>query len=165
MRLSKYIRPAPDFAEFGFRCASNLVGQAIAANTVTVLNINTLITDSAGIMSAPASNVFTIPAGVWHIEAWAVFSTAAQTSSAILTLFDKTNSKNVAMESHGDYSAYRAMPTITTQINLATPTNFELRILANVAGATHASPGATNIYTVATADTDQRASVKLWRLE
>lgn len=164
MRLSKYIRPAPDFAEFGFRCASNLAGQAITANVVTTVNLNALITDDTGLMVAPVSNVFVIPAGVWAVEAWASFSSTGNYTSAILSLFDATNGKTQAIATKGDHGAYYTRPLITTQIRLSSATNFELRILGSPVGVI-ASSSYGNQFTVATADTDQRASVKLWRLE
>lgn len=164
MRLSKYLRPAPDFAEFGFRCASSLAGQAVTANVVTTVNLNTLIADDTGLMVAPVANVFVVPAGVWAVEAWTSFSTSGYNCSAILSLFDATNNKTRAMSADGNNTAYHSRPLIATQIRLASATNFELRILGFPAGMIVSSANG-NQFTVATADTDQRASVKLWKLE
>lgn len=164
MRLSKYLRPAPDFAEFGFRCASSLAGQAVTENVVTTVKLNTLITDDTGIMSAPVANTFVVPPGVWAVEAWATLSSTAYYQSSILSLFDATNSKTVAVATHSGHGVYSLQPRITTQIRLSSATNFQIKVLTNVASDI-ASYAYGTPFTNSSANTDQRASVKLWKLE
>lgn len=164
MKLSKYLHHVPDFAEYGWVCAPNASAQSISANTITKLNVDTIVSDEAGLLTMPSANVFTIPEGNWYVEAWASLSSTSNVLSAILSLYDEDASAFVTRASSASYQIYFEQPKIETQIKLPADTLFSLRVLSYVAADVR-SAAYLNTFSNSTSGADQRTSIKLWKLD
>lgn len=182
MKLSTLYTTVPEYIEFGWVTAPNAGAQGINANTITPLNLNTEVTDTGNLVSAPSSNQFTLPAGTYYFEALTQLGVlrADTNIGAIFSLFNvsdsiyisRASSGGTSLEvlSHGGQYEYFSNPAkekitrlpLNGQFVILTNKVFELRVLSNCDSSVCSAVAA---FTNSTAGADQRTTIKLWKLK
>ena len=153
------------YLEFGWVTAPNAAGQSIPANTVTTLTIDTEIVDLGGFGSIAANQV-NLAAGTYFFKGSAPFVDVPSGSivSAILGLYNVTDSFYITRLNYSFLSGGGAVPSnIEGQFTIAGSKAFDLRVITNVA-CKHVSGAYNTLFSLATAGTDQRATLKLWKV-
>lgn len=166
MKLTSLYTNAPEYIEFGWVCAPNAAAQSISAKTITKLTLDTEVHDTGSLVSAPSSDVFTLPAGTYYFNA-----TTAVNGTNCFGVFYLYNGESILFKSGLKIPATSDVVAVPTsqgdmdgQFTIATSDTFSLRILTE--GASKISNG-TGTYemTLATAGVDQRTTIKLWKVK
>jgi hypothetical protein len=183
MNLSTIITGVPEYIEFAQVCAPNAAAQSITANTITTLILDTEVSDSSGIVSAPSSNRFTLPAGTYYYEASSQLGVSRTDTNigALFSLYNYSDTSYVSRSGFGgttintvtyssnqygityNYPAEKITRlSLNGQIAISASKIFELRALTNCdAGVCSAVTAFTN----STERADQRTTIKLWKLK
>lgn len=176
MKLSTLYTRVPEYIEFAWVTSPNATGQSIASNTITTLTLNTKVADTGGLVSAPTSNRFTLPAGTYYFEAHTRYISTSVTPGSIFSLFNVTDSSyigrsgNVSGPGFGvlftstsavDFRNADCVSTLGGQFTLSGTKDLSLNLLC-VNNSTVTNGGA---FTNSTANADQRTTIKLWKLK
>lgn len=174
MNLSSLYNNAPEYIEFGWVTAPNAAGQSISANTITTLTLDTEVADTGGLVSAPSSNQFTLPAGTFYYEA----STSCNaydpgSASATLALYNVTDTAYVSRTSlkitdsrhSGGLQVSRISGVLNGQFVIAANKTFDLRLLSGDSMTVNNGTQGSALSTNSTAGADQRTTIKLWKLK
>ncbi len=154
------------YLEYAWVTAPNAAGQAITANTITTLTLNTEVAD-LGNFGSLTSNQITLAAGTYQFEAFVSVDQASFGGCGIFglrrvgsTYITRTGSQGGASD-NGDNAFMRG------QFTFNTPQSIELTYLSPAAG-TYIRNTKTNgwvlPHTNTTADADQRTTLKLWKV-
>jgi hypothetical protein len=164
MKLSTLYTAVPEYIEFAWLTAPNAAAQAISANTITTLTLDTEVADTGGLVSAPSSNQFTLPAGTYYFEAQTNYNNnLGNYNSGILALYNVTDSTYVSRSNKFDGTKYSTGIKNNGQFVIAAAKTLELRLAT--ANASNISSTGFTAFTLSTAGTDQRTTIKLWKLK
>jgi len=153
------------YLEFGWVCPLSAAGQPILANTVTTLSCNTKVTDTGGYGAINNSNQITLSAGTYYYKVNCRFgSTTGEVAAGSLSLYNVSTNQYVTTKPlitlpNGAYSDFDGQITTTA---LST---FDIRTGSR--GYTYSNTGWDYSYgpgTVGIANSDQRTTIKLWKL-
>jgi hypothetical protein len=167
MNLSKYIGTIPDYLEYAWVCAPNATAQALTANTLTTLTINSEVADYGGHGSI-GSNQVTLAAGTYAFQV--LVPHTLWNDSLVAGLYNITESKWVSrcsarggVANDAGYRQTHQMIVVEGQFTIAASSVFEIQAFTN---SLHTSIGnATSAFTLATAGLDQRTTLQLWKLQ
>lgn len=167
MNLSTLYISVPEYIEFGWVTAPNAAGQSITANTITTLTLDTEVSDTGNLVSAPSSNQFTLPAGTYYFDVSAPLGSTSSGATGLVGLYNATASAWVSRErfSVSNYALQATLTHVTGQFVITGNTMFDVRAVISVAGRNGNGALAMTDMTLATAGTDQRTTIKLWRLK
>ena len=170
MKLSTLYTSVPEYIEVADVPAGGAAAapQTVAENTLTVLNLNTEVQDTASIATLN-SNTVTIPAGTYYYEALAGCgrTNSGNDPHPILGLWNDTASKwegrseNYQGVQLGHQSA---LATVSGQFVVTASTNLQLKILVRTEVQMRIN-GSTQNHTNTTAGVSQRQTLKLWKLK
>jgi hypothetical protein len=164
MKLSTLYTAVPEYIEFAWLTAPNAAAQAISANTITTLTLDTEVADTGGLVSAPSSNQFTLPAGTYYFEANTTCTSLSAYVTSILGLYNVSASSYVTRSNKSTENfLYSQMIEMNGQFVIAESQVFDLRVATNVAA--NIQSGGHVAFTLSTAGTDQRTTIKLWKLK
>lgn len=157
----------PEYEEYGWVCAPNEAGQAIATNTLTTLTINQRVSPGS-FGGSVGSNQITLPAGTYVFEAFVpTVDTAGVYQGYIFGLRkDPSGTPSfVTRKAVAGYANSVCDKPFTGHFTINTTTTFDLTILGIVgSGAIQVRSGFYNTqFTDSTAGNDQRTTLKLWR--
>lgn len=162
MNLSTLTGDAKPYLEYAWVCAPNTAGQSITANTITTLTIDTEVADT-GNYGSIASNQITLAAGTYLYKGMAAYGyNGAYANSAILSLYNTTSSSYVSKKNTG--TVYYTELLIEGQFVIAAQSVFELRTITSGGGIVGSNYNNGGVFTLATANADQRTTLKLWKL-
>lgn len=166
MKLSTLYTAVPEYIEFGWVTAPDANGQSISANTITTLTLDTEVADTGALVSAPTSNQFTIPSGTYYFDVSAPLGASAQAVVGFIGLYNVTGSAWISRERFAttNYAQQMMLSHLIGQFKISASTTFDVRCVLSVAG--NNGRGSLNMtdMTLNTASTDQRTTVKLWKL-
>lgn len=165
MNLSSLYTSIPDYLEYAWKPAPNAAGQAVSANSITTLTMDTEVSDLGGHGSINAgTSTITLNAGTYYYEALTnctagaviggvlyLYNGSSQVSGASLLPFNSSNS------SGGGRGELKGNLVLTTTGSLT------LRLL--VSGAVTVETCSLTNFTLSTANADQRTTIKLWKLK
>lgn len=154
-----------DYIEFAKVCAPNVSHQVIPANTITTLEVDTEVADTGSIVVAPSGNKFTLPLGIYYFEAFVAY-TIVSTDGFVFSLYNVTATSYVTRSgSNTGSNSYGGSATLKGQMKLLVPTQFELRGLCY--DQSRIGNGSYNgtVITNSTANADQRATFRAWRIK
>jgi hypothetical protein len=164
MKLSTLYTAVPEYIEFAWLTAPNAAAQAISANTITTLTLDTEVADTGGLVSAPSSNQFTLPAGTYYYEAQTHYKLSSNNlESGILALYNVTDSTYVSCSNNFAGGERGSNIQNNGQLVIAAAKTFELRLA--VANSSNIISTDETAFTLSTAGTDQRTTIKLWKLK
>lgn len=165
MNLSSIITGVPEYIEFGWVTSPNAAEQTITGNTLTELTINKEVADSAGIVSDPISNKFTIPAGTYYFEAHSAVFFENLTGGffrAIFSLRKSDGSYITRQTTNGKQSELIKEIHLNGQFTITAQTTMSLYLLCNNPVDIGID---TPVFTSSTDGQDQRTTIKLWKLK
>jgi hypothetical protein len=162
------------YLEYAWLTTPNAGSQSVAANTVTTLTLNAEVADTSGIGSL-SSNCVTIPSGTYR------YSVEVPCSVSYLEgqVYIKNTTTNLFLAKHkwigpsaGNtsqywtyYPAHPLNGPFEGQFSIAAQSSLELQFLASGAVSVGINTGSYTVRsTVATADLDQRTTLKLWKV-
>jgi hypothetical protein len=163
MKLSTLYTAVPEYIEFAWVTAPNAAAQAISANTITTLTLDTEVADTGGLVSAPSSNQFTLPAGTYYYEAQTHYAHSFEYKSGLLALYNVTDSTYVSCSNNFAGGERGSNIQNNGQLVIAAAKTFELRLA--VANSSNIISTDETAFTLSTAGTDQRTTIKLWKLK
>lgn len=166
MKLSTLYTTVPDYIEFAWVTTPDAAEQNISAHTITTLTLDTEVADTGNLVSAPASNQFTLPAGTYYFEATSIPIATALSSGLYKWILSLNKSDGTYITRQASISSNGGGPVFITELSgqfeLTGSTALELRILSNrPLTITSLNPTMTD----STANADQRTTIKLWKLK
>lgn len=169
MKLSTLYTAIPEYIEFGWVTAPNAAGQNIPVNTITTLTLDTEVADTGNIVSAPVSNKFTLPAGTYYYETHTRFNAGATSVPSIFAIYNETDGVYVTRSGLGSSAGHSSGRSICLKIDgqmvLTAEKSFSLRLLVSSSAVTVNNGDNTANHSNATANADQRTTIKLWKLK
>lgn len=166
MLLSNYIlnTGVKPYLEYGWVTAPNTAGQAITANTITTLTIDTEVADT-GNNGSISGNQITLAAGTYYFNATTTSqSTGTEYPAGSFGLYNVTDSLYVTRRARVFLQLNSGNFELEGQFTISTSKIFDLRIWTNVTGFVIASGNYSIFSSLTTAGADQRTTIKLWKL-
>ena len=164
MKLTSLYTNVPDYIEFAWICTPDTAAQTVPDNTITTLILNTEVADTGSLVSAPSSNQFTLPSGTYYCEAEVFAGTGNTTVGCVLGLYDVTNAQYITRSGSPIYS-YGVWSQLSCQFNISASTTFRLTFLSGRRSYIHNGAYDGTVISNATANADQRTTIKLWKLK
>jgi hypothetical protein len=171
MLLSNYLLSGgvKPYLEYGWVTAPNATAQTITNNTITTLTIDTEIVDT-GNNGSISGNQITLAAGTYYFEANAPIVTSnGAYYSYILSLRNNVTTTPIIISSVSNslLSASNGITVLKGQFTILASSVFDLTLIcATSSGSTLNGVTAQYVtpFTLSTAGTDQRTTIKLWKL-
>lgn len=167
MKLSAILGQVPDYLEYAWVVAPNAAAQSITANTVTTLTIDTEVADY-GNHGSIAGNQITLAPGTYYFEAYTNAAPASNVSvTSCLSLYNVTAASYISRSATQSVSVasgtFIERIYVNGQFVINATSAFDLRLIANGATTIKESPQGVS-FTLSTAGTSQRTTLKLWKL-
>jgi hypothetical protein len=156
------------YLEYAVVCPASATNQTIPQNTVTTLTLDTEVTDTGG-YGLLSNNRLSLSAGTYYFEAnvFAHGFGGQNGNGANFGLYNITSGNYVTRCYPVSYvQGQCATLFLKGQMTLSTAATFDLRIWANGNGGADIGGAVTNdnISSISGAGTDQRTTIKLWKL-
>jgi hypothetical protein len=170
MLLSNYLLSGgvKPYLEYGWVCAPNTAGQAITANTITTLTIDTEVADT-GNNGSIFGNQITLNSGTYYYEIYVPLTSVNSNYNALIVGLRKNPSTSPEFISRKGFQGYaNTFPdkTLSGQFTINTSTVFDITAITtwDVGSSVIRTTAALTPFTLSTAGTDQRTTIKLWKL-
>jgi len=159
---------AVPYLEAAWITTPNTSGQAIPANTITTLTLNTVKNDTTSLGLTLSSSILqNLPLGTYYFEAFVVGGNTgvAAIYETTLSLYNETDSAYISGQKiiTGGDQATNAILKLNGQFIISSAKNVSLKLLSST-DINIGTRNSTAHGTVSTAGADQRTTLKLWKV-